>query len=228
MITQPATASAVVDPLEDVERLLAGGEHRPAWASMVRFLGLNPSSASCQAIAGLAARLDHRQADLVELRVAFLGNVTMDLFAPVHVARGLGSRMLVQPFVAEYDTWAQELLDPKGNLDRFDPHVVVLALHLDSLTPSLTAHFLDLDAAAVSREIEVTAQRIGDALRALRNRSKAKVLLHSFPMPVDRSLGVIDTGHPLGQTAALRALNARVASMVAELRDMSMWSTSMD
>jgi len=219
MITQPAIASAVVDPLEEVERLLARGEHRSAWASMIRFLGLNPTSASCQAIAGLAARLDCRQADLVELRVAFLGNVTMDLLAPIHVARGLGSRLVVWPFVAEYDTWAQELLDPNGNLDRFDPHVVVLALHLDALAPSLTTHFLDLDAAAVSREVDVTAQRIGGALRALRDRSKAKVLLHSFPMPVDRSLGVIDQAHPLGQTAALRALNASVASIAADLRD---------
>jgi FkbH-like protein len=214
--------TAVVDPLEDIERLVTGGEHRAARASMVRLLGLNPTTADCQAVAGLAAGLDPKQADLVELRVAFLGNVTMDLLAPILVARGLASRMLVKPFVAEYDTWAQELLDPNGNLDAFEPQVVVLALHLESLAPRLTTHFLDLDAAAVSQEIESTAQRIGDALRALRDRSKAKVLLHSFPMPVERSLGVVDASHPLGQTAALRVLNGRLASVTAELRDVHM------
>jgi FkbH-like protein len=219
MMIQPASVSAVVDPLEDIERLLAEGEHRSAWASMIRLLGLNPTTATCQAVAGLAAGLDPKQADLVELRVALLGNVTMDLLAPIHTARGLASRLLVRPFVADYDTWAQELLDPNGNLEAFDPDVVVLALHLESLAPSLTTHFLDLDATGVSQEVEIVAQRIGDALRALHARSKAKVLVHSFPMPVDRSLGVIDSAHPLGQTAALRMLNGRLASLAAELPD---------
>jgi FkbH-like protein len=218
MIIQPTTVSAV-DPLEDIGRLLARDEHRAAWASMVRLLGLNPTTATCQAVAGLAAGLNQKQADLVDLRVALLGNVTMDLLAPIHTARGLASRLLVRPFVAEYDTWAQELLDPNGSLESFDPHVIVLALHLESLAPGLTTHFLDLDAAGVSQEVEITAQRIEDALRALRARSRAKVLVHSFPMPVDRSLGVIDAAHPLGQTAALRALNGRLASLAAELGD---------
>lgn len=222
MIIQPATGGSVVDPFEDIQRLLTGVEHRSAWASMVRLLGLNPTTATCQAVAGLASGLDQKQADLVELRVALLGNVTMDLLAPIHTARGLPSRLLVRPFVAEYDTWAQELLDPNGNLEAFDPHVIVLALHLDSLTPSLTTHFLDLDATGVSQQVEMTAQRMENGLRALRDRSNAKVLLHSFPMPVDRSLGVIDAAHPLGQTAALRALNGRLASLAAELRDVYM------
>jgi FkbH-like protein len=127
--------------------------------------------------------------------------------------------MLIRPFVADYDTWAQELLDPHGNLEAFDPHVIVLALHLEALAPSLTSHFLDLDATGVSQQVEMAAQRIESALRALRARSRAKVLVHSFPMPADRSLGVIDAAHPLGQTSALRALNARVASLAVELRD---------
>ena len=219
MIIQPATVSSVVDPLEDIERLLAEGEHRSAWASMVRLLGLNPTTATCRAVAGLASGLDPKQADLVELRVALLGNVTLDLLAPIHTARGLTSRLLVRPFVAEFDTWAQELLDPNGALEAFDPQVIVLALHLDSLAPFLTTRLLDLDATGVSQQVEMTSERIETALRALRDRSNARVLIHSFPMPVDRSLGVIDAAHPLGQTAALRALNGRLASLAAELRD---------
>jgi FkbH-like protein len=219
MIIQPAPAIAAVDPLVDIERLLAAGEHRSAWASMVRVLGLHPSIAACQAIGGLAADLDPRQADLVELRVALLGNVTLDLLAAVHIARGLGSRLLIRPFVAEFDTWAQELLDPNGGLEAFEPQVVVLALRLESLAPGLTTHFLERDAAALAQEIEITVERIGAALRALRHRSKAKVLLHSFPLPVERSLGMIDGAHPLGQTAALRTLNERLVLLAAELRD---------
>jgi FkbH-like protein len=213
------TTIDVLDPLETIERLLAEGDHRGARVSMVRLLGLNPTAATCQAVGGLAEGLDPAQAELVELRVAFLGNVTLDLLGPLHTARGLGSRLLIRPYVAAYDTWAQELLDPTGQLDAFDPHVIVLALHLDSLAPCLTTRFLDLDVADVAREIDDVVERLATALKAWRARSRAKVLLHGFPLPVDRALGAIDAAHPRGQTAALRALNAGVSSLAAELGD---------
>jgi FkbH-like protein len=214
-----ATVNAVADPLEDIERLLEQGDHRSARGAMLGVLGLEPTTATCQAIAGLAASLDPARAEVVEQRVAFLGNMTLDLFAPLHVARGLTSRLLIRPLVADYDTWAQELLDPQGRVARFDPHVIVLALHLDGLAPALTTGFLERDAAGVARDIERVADRIAEGVRALRTWSKAKLLLHSFPLPADRALGIADAAHPLGQTAALRALNDRLAALAAELRD---------
>jgi hypothetical protein len=219
MIAQPPGGTDAADPLEDIGRLLDAGEHRAAWAAMTRFLGNDPGTASCQAVGDLATRVDAAQAELVEMRVALLGNVTLDLLGPVHVARGLSSRLLIRPLVAPYDTWAQELLDPNGSLQAFDPHVVILALRPEALTPALTTGFLDLDAAGVQREIDVVVERIGTALEAVRARSKAKVLLHSLPTPVDRSLGIVDAVHGQGQTAVLRTLNERLQSLANDLGD---------
>ena len=216
---RPAAAEEPADPIETIEGLLTEGDHRAAWAAMIRHLGLGPTTATCQAVAGLAAGLDAKRAELVETRVAFLGNVTLDLLAPLHLARALSSRLLIRPWVAEYDTWAQELLNPQGELATFDPQVVVLSLHFASLSPALATRFLDLEPAGVDEEIEACAERVGDALRAFRGRSRAKLLLHSFPLPIDRSLGVIDPLHQRGQTAAVRKLNHRLASMAAELGD---------
>ena len=210
---------ATVDPLDAVSRSLAEGDHRAAWASMVHFLGLHPTSASCQAVETFAEQLDPKRADLVALRVAFLGNVTMDLLGPLHVARGLASRLLVQPYVAGFDTWAQELLDPAAPLHEFGPQVVVLVLRLEALAPALATRFLDLDAAGIQAEIDAVVERVGSALQAWRTRSTAKVLLHSAPLPLNRSLGVADDVHPRGQTAAIRALNARLGTLAGELHD---------
>jgi FkbH-like protein len=207
------------DPLETIGGLLSAGEHRAAWAAMVGFLGLSPTTATCQAVAGLAASLDPKMAELAEARVAILGNTTLDLLAPLHVARALSSRLLIRPWVADFDTWAQELLDPEGQLASFDPQVVVLSLHLETLAPALSSRFLDLEPAAVDQEVEACVGRIAGALRAFRERSKAKVLLHSFPLPADRPLGVIDALHPRGLTSALGGLNARLASLASELGD---------
>jgi FkbH-like protein len=207
------------DPLEAIGGLLAEGEHRAAWAAMVGFLGPSPTTATCQAVAGLAAGLDSKVAELAEVRVAFLGNVTLDILAPLHVARGLSSRLVIRPWVADFDTWAQELLDPDGELATFDPQVVVLSLHLETLAPALGSGFLNLEPAAVDEEVDACVGRIGEALRPFRGRSKAKVLLHSFPLSPDRPLGVIDAAHPRGQTRALRALNDRLAALTSELGD---------
>lgn len=219
MMTITTDVKSPADPIEEIATLLSADEQRSAWAAMVRVLGQNPTSATCQAIAGLAANLDPKRAELVTLRVALLANFTMDALSPILIARGLSSRLLVQPFVAEYDTWVQELLDANSNLDRFAPDVVVLALRLETLSPALTRQFLELTPAGVAREIEEVAERIGEVVRVFRERAKAKVLLHSFPIPVDRALGVIDAGHSHGQTAAIRLLNEKVMTLAAKLQD---------
>lgn len=211
----PATA----DPLEEAAAFLQDGEDRAAWTALLRALGANPTTATCQAVADLASRIDAKRADLATLRVALLANFTADLLAPILVARALPSRLLVQPFVAEFDTWAQELLDVGGALDDFDPQVLVLALRLEFLRPELVSGFLSLSADRVNELVDQTAGRIEEALRAFRSRSRAKVLVQTFPLPVERALGVIDARHPTGQTAAIRALNARIEKSATSLGD---------
>ena len=109
------------------------------------------------------------------MRVAVLANFTADLLGPVLAARALPSRLLVRPYLADFDTWAQELAQAGGSLDEFDPEVVVLSLRLEALQPDLTARFLELSPERVEQLVEQTASRVEHGLRSFRQRSRAKV-----------------------------------------------------
>src|SRR5574337_2082845 len=121
------------DPVERIEALLLASEHRAAWAEMSRLIGSRPTSASCNAVAAAAARLDVKEANLAPLRVGLLANFTAEPLAPILVARALPSRLMVTPYVAGFDVWNQEVLQPNSGLRSFGPDVVVLALRLESL-----------------------------------------------------------------------------------------------
>jgi FkbH-like protein len=207
------------DPIERIDGLLASNEHRAAWAQMIQLLEREPTSAACQAIADVASRLNAKAADLVPVRVSLLANFTADLVAPVLVAHALSSRLLIDPYVAGYDTWIQEILDPSSGLRKRDTDVVVLALQLEAFSPALVSGFLELTAEQATAEVDAVADRIENAVSALRAWSRAKLLIHTFPPPTLPALGILDVRLPIGQTAMVRRLNDRLARFAERQSD---------
>ena len=198
------------DPIQNIDRFLEQGEHRQAWAEMSRLILAKPTSANCHAVSASAGRLDAKSADLIPLRVAVLSNFTAEPLAPILTARALPSRLLLDTWVAGFDLWRQEILDPGSGLRAHAPDVVILTLDLEAFAPSLASDFLELTQEQIAGQIDEAAHRVNEALEALRSWSKAKVLVQSFPLPAQRALGIHDPLSPRGQTSAIRTLNDRL------------------
>lgn len=195
------------------------GDHRAAWAEMSALMASEPTTANCHVVAEGLDRLDSDAAGLTAVRVALLTNFTTQPLATILTARAVTSGIRVRPYVAAFDVWMQEIFDESSGLHRFDADVVVLALNLEGLAPGLVTRFLALDRAGVDRLVDETASNIEMAIDRLRSRTAAKVLVHSFPPPAARALGVIDAGRPDGQTAAYRALDHRLRAAADARRD---------
>ncbi len=207
-VTLTSTTSS--DPIERISQLLEREEHRAAWAEMSRLILTKPTSANCHAVAGLASKVSAKSSDLVPLRVAVLSNFTADSLGPILTARALPSRLLLDVWVAGYDLWSQEVLDPASQLRAHAPDVVILALELETLAPALGVDFLEFGQDEITHQIEDAAERIRETLQALRSWSKARVLIHSFPLPTRPALGIYDPMASQGQTAAIGMLNERL------------------
>jgi FkbH-like protein len=195
--------------------LIEAGDHRAAWAAMSAVMAADPTTANCHVVAEAVERLNAADAGLTELRVAFLANFTVQPLATVLSARAVTSGLLIRAYVAPFDTWMQEILDDASGLCRTAADVVVLAPTLDGLAPSLLTDFLALDGERTSQLIDATASTIENAVERLRSWSTARVLLHSFPLPTSRALGMLDAGRPDGQTSAFRALDDRLRAIAA-------------
>ncbi len=112
-----------------------------------------------------------------------------------------------------------EIFDDASALHGHAPDVVVLALTLEALAPPLVTGFLGLSAARTAELVAGAASTIENAIDRLRSWTSAKVLLHLFPVPSARALGVIDAMRPDGQTSAFRALNDRLRASSATRPD---------
>jgi FkbH-like protein len=195
------------------------GDHRGAWIELARLVGAAPSTADCHVAARAMERLDAVAAGVTPVRVAILASVTAEPIAPMLIARGVRSHLALRTYVAPFDQWTQQALDPASELFQFDPDVVVLMLGLDEVAPALGREFLDGDAAAHAAAIDRTGDRIDAALRGIRSRTRARILLHAMVPPAAPALGMIDAQSGDGQRPAVRALNVRLAAACAETAD---------
>lgn len=187
-------------------------------AEIARLMAV-PTAARCLQVARAVDGIAAGAVPWPELRVGLLASFTIDPIAPFVAAFGAASGLLVRIHAAGGDQWGQAAVDPASGLRRFEPDVIVVALALEDLCEPLVHDFLELEPDAVQRHVMETVVRVTGLIEALRRWTPAKILLHGFPPPAERSLGVLDASHARGQTRAVRAVEHGVRERVAALGD---------
>jgi FkbH-like protein len=145
--------------------------------------------------------------DLTPHRCAILRSFTVEPLIPLLRAAAFTAGLDLTVHVGQFNSYAQELVDPAGALYAFNPQTVILAVETRALAPELWQSSAPLDASHTNPVIErVTAQFEGWIL-TLRTHSQANLIIHSLAAPVSPSLGIFDSQSEDGQTAALQAIN---------------------
>lgn len=93
------------------------------------------------------------------MRVAFLSSYTIDPLVRHIVERAKLHGLEIEPWVAPFDTWMQQLIDPGSELVRFTPDVTIVAVDGDRVSEG---------------------EGIVPVLRAFAARGTGKVIVHSF------------------------------------------------
>lgn len=203
----------------EIEALLTNGQTDAAWARLVSILDAETSPQANAFVIKQAHQFDFASLGLVRVRVALIGSFTLDLFAPVLQARAYASRLAAELYVGGFNAWQSELLNPASALYSFQPDVIFLAVRLEELAPRLLKEFASLDAAEINAEIERALDSLRGALRALRAKSNARVVIHNFAAPPFPILGILDANRADGQQAAVARLNAELAEVARQVQD---------
>ncbi len=190
-----------------IDALLTTGKHHLAWARIRDRLVEQTDRSFSITASKFADRVDRESADLVNVRVALLGSFTLDLLVPIVKACALSRRILAQTYVGQFNVWQQEVLSETSGLRRFNPDVIFLALRPEDLAPELVDGFLGLSPAEIGAQIRQATGALESFLGALRRFSQAKVVVHSMPLPVYPTLGILDHEIPAGQSAAFQEWN---------------------
>jgi FkbH-like protein len=116
------------------------------------------------------------------IRLAVLGSYTtsqLTALLPL-AARRLGIALAM--YECDYGQYRQEIIDPSSGLYRFEPDVILLAVHAGDLALPTYSEAPEADAAA---ELGRWTALWG----TLRERSRARVVQHNFALPVEAPFG---------------------------------------
>lgn len=170
-----------------------------------------------RAASGLSVREAERLARRLEalapapdLRVLYLGNHTLDLFARCVTGFSLTRGVVVDGRVGPFDQHMQAVLDPALGLAEYDPHVVFLTLDLQRLLPVLPAGLAGL---SLNDRQGLTDEALGQVaawVEAAKAATGATLLIGNFWRPRRPHLGLADAKLGMGEAELHATLNARL------------------
>ena len=141
-------------------------------------------------------------------RVALLGSYTTTQFATMLCLASRRLGITVNLYESHYGQFQQEIIDPKSGLYRFEPDIVVLAVHEKDLQ---LPEFTQQPEEALQQEVN----RWTTLWNILRERSGARIVQHNFAVPCEIPTGHLATRLPGSRYMMTQALNARLGEASA-------------
>jgi FkbH-like protein len=159
-------------------------------------------------------KLKNILAQLPALRVAILANHTFDIGSILTVEcarRGLQAIL----YSAGYDQYRQELLDPEGGMDQFEPDAVLIALHLENTDLSIS-----LATCASTQDlppVEGWIEQFSALLSAYRKRSTTPIFVQNFIPPKSDMDGLLSEPGQSSVFDFVMEINAALRRMASSL-----------
>lgn len=185
-------------------------------ARLEELFRLQPAGSTASFVLSHAAALQ-KLTPMTPMRVAVLRSFTVEpLVSPLRAAALLAG-IEAEVKLGEFNSYAQEVLDPASWLYRYEPGVAILAVQTRDLAPELW-DAVPLDAGALEAIETRVLETFESILRAFRSHSAASLLIHALELPVMAAHGLLDDQSEAGQSGAVRRINAGLRRLVAGYR----------
>jgi FkbH-like protein len=173
-------------------------------------LSLSPTLGTAQQIANtLALELPHRAP--VKLKVAFLRSYTVEPCIPFLRALAALHGVELTVRVGEFNSYAQEIIDPQSWLYTFDPQIVILAALTRDLAPDLWHGSGDVTVEQASAAVDAVVSPLASLIGQLRSRSRASLIVQNLEQPALANAGLFDSRREIGQQELIRRVNRKLS-----------------
>jgi len=211
LVATPDRPSVILPELKEAyARAVTARDAAAMLAHAHALLRLNPTLSNAQLInKSLPVELPNRSA--VKRKVAFLRSYTIEPCVPLLTALARLHGVELEVKIGEFNSYAQDLIDPSSWLYAFEPDIVILAVQTRDIAPHLWAGQggLSQDQAA-SQAAEVVSSLVS-LIEPLRARSRASLIIQNLQEPSHPSDGVMDLRREAGQTEIIRTVNRGLA-----------------
>jgi FkbH-like protein len=195
------------DSKPDVRALaeaLAGARDAAALRAALAHVDLDKLTAND---ASVLARALHAWGAPPDVKIAYLGNFTLDLLPRCVDVACAREGLWTASHVGQFGQYVQEVLDEGSTLVRWQPDVVLLALSLRLLRPDRMAAFASLSADERRELRQEVAGHLESWATAALDRLPSTLLLANFPSPSSPLAGVADTKDDYGESEFFLDLN---------------------
>ncbi len=103
---------------------------------------------------------------LVPARIAFLRSMTVEPLMPILRSAALVHGIGATVQVGQFNSYAQEILDPASALYSFEPHIVVLAVQTRDIAPDIWESYADLSEADAQAAVDRVLRDFAGWVRA--------------------------------------------------------------
>ena len=202
---------------KDIIQYLSNGEHEVAFNKICELIEKHPSLSNYSFAVSTFEKLDLNDLKLHNARIAILSSFIMEPILPCLKAKCYQSKITPAIYVAGYNQYRQEVLNPESGLYLFKPDVVILAVRLQCLAPKLWDSFLELNDDGIQNEVNVALDVMKNLILKFREFSSAMIIVHNFDSPLRPNLGILDNKQGIGQLEAIDRLNQLLCEFGKEL-----------
>jgi FkbH-like protein len=174
------------------------------------FLRLSPTLGTAQQLVNtLPLDLPNRAA--VRLKVAFLRSYTVEPSIPFlrALARLYGVDLTVK--VGDFNSYAQEVIDPASWLYQFNPDIVILASQTRDVAPDLWYGSGDVSSEEAESLVSSIVSPLVSIIGRLRSRTSASLIIQNLEQPELPNAGLLDSRRETGQEELIKMVNRRLS-----------------
>lgn len=165
-------------------------------------------------IVALVDSLEREERERSPLRIAFLRNITIDPIVPYLKFLCFEEGFKADIYMGDYDNVMQDILNTESLLYKHQPEVIILVLNLENLSEDLVGCFASLGSSEIKEKSDNVLDYVEQAIREIRGKSNALILIHSFEIPAYPSFGILDYQDRSKQVNTLREINLRLLDVI--------------
>lgn len=131
--------------------------------------------------------------NLPSLKIAILRNFTIEPLLPALEAEIFLAGFSPSLWVGGFDNVAFEAISSASELDKFEPDLILIFNWLETVSPALSTQFTLNSKSDLDDEVLRVRQFYREIEGALRKRFSAPIAITNFNLPMDSTLGILDS-----------------------------------
>lgn len=204
-----------VDYTQDIDNMINEGRWTEAHMALSELWRQKPSLSTATYVISRYETLK-TQMNMIKTKLFILRSFTIEPCVSLLKASAYIGGIDLTIAVGNFNTYAQEILDPSSILYNFNPDTVILAVGSRDIAPDLWYSFPDLSKEKVTSAILRVSDSFRTWVKVFRSHSQANLIIHLLEVPVIPGNGVLDGQTETGQCEAIHSINREIRRLVSE------------